>query len=231
MREVKIMIKKYFGILAVYLPILPGIVSKYLLANALTAGGFTMLSNKRLTKLYELIQSGVLPPGIFVECGVAKGGALAMMYHASKGQREIYGFDSFEGMPELSNEDEGHGKNWVGYKCSGNEGIHSALNTLKVFKVNENKIKLVKGWFEDTLPITSLDTIALLRLDNDWYASTKYCLEILYPKLAKGGVVIIDDYLTFIGCRKAVDEFRTQNEIYSPIIETEKGSEVYWIKK
>jgi hypothetical protein len=65
------------------------------------------------------------------------------------------------------------------------------------------------GWFQDTLPhdAQALGAIALLRLDADWYESTAVCLKYLYPKVAKHGVVIIDDYGHFEGCRRAVDEF------------------------
>ena len=68
---------------------------------------------------------------------------------------------------------------------------------------------IVKGWFQDTLILNQIriGPIALLRIDGDWYESTKVCLECLFDNVANGGYVIIDDYGFFPGCRKAVDEF------------------------
>jgi O-methyltransferase len=75
-----------------------------------------------------------------------------------------------------------------------------------------------------------LAPIAVLRLDNDWYKSTRFCLETLYARVVEGGLVIIDDYHTFIGCKTAVDEFRQKHGIASPMITTESCSEAYWRK-
>jgi len=71
------------------------------------------------------------------------------------------------------------------------------------------------GWFQNTIPSEHQDIgpIAILRLDGDWYASTKICLEYLFDKVVRGGVVIIDDYGTYEGCRRAVDEFIKLNRI------------------
>jgi hypothetical protein len=65
------------------------------------------------------------------------------------------------------------------------------------------------GWFQDTLRVVpdNLDAIAVLRIDGDWYESTKICLETLVPRVSPGGIVVIDDYGKWPGCRKAVDEF------------------------
>ena len=70
------------------------------------------------------------------------------------------------------------------------------------------------GWFQDTLPAVSelIKEVAILRLDGDLFASTKVCLEWLYDKVVPGGFVIVDDYGTYEGCRKAVDEFLDSRE-------------------
>jgi len=70
---------------------------------------------------------------------------------------------------------------------------------------------LVAGAVEDTLPDRAPMEIALLRLDTDWYASTKHELETLYPRLVSGGVLMLDDYGHWTGCRKAVDEYFAAN--------------------
>ena len=71
------------------------------------------------------------------------------------------------------------------------------------------------GWFQQTIPgtLSSLDKIAVLRLDGDYYESTKVCLDGLYDHVVKDGFIIIDDYGTFQGCKKAVDEFLISNDI------------------
>jgi O-methyltransferase len=75
------------------------------------------------------------------------------------------------------------------------------------------KIHFVKGMVEQTIPNSAPDKIALLRLDTDWYESTKHEMEHLFPRLSRGGVLIIDDYGHWQGARKAVDEYIKKNEI------------------
>lgn len=192
----------------------------------------TMVSDTRLWNLFDACSSPDLPGGAFVECGVAQGGCVALMSLMARGARPVWGFDSFEGMPPLQPEDEGDGQAWVGLRCSGPEGLQRARQTLRRYAVDGPTVRLIPGWFEDTLPdyLEALMPIAVLRLDNDWYKSTRYCLENLYDLVAPGGFVLVDDYHTFLGCRKAVDEFRTKRGINSPLITVESGSEAYWRK-
>lgn len=86
-----------------------------------------------------------------------------------------------------------------------------------------------KGWFQDTLPAADISEIAVLRLDGDWYASTKVCLEHLHDKVVSGGFVIIDDYGCYDGCRKAVDEFLLAHE-YKLFLNYVNKDCRYWIK-
>ena len=103
---------------------------------------------------------------------------------------------------------------------------------MKRFRVDAASVKLVPGWFEDTLAgsLDGIGPIAVLRLDNDWYKSTKYCLELLYERVVDRGYIIIDDYHTLTGCKKAVDEFRELRGIKSALVTTEIGTEAYWQK-
>ncbi len=214
------------------LRMLPKTILAHLLMCSLIYENRTMVSLRRLRNLYRLCSNPLLPGGSFVECGVARGGCIAIMSFASLGKRPVWGFDSFEGMPELTEEDEGHGQADVGLRCAGPNGLHEAQTTLKRSHVSGDWVTLVPGWFEDTLHkyILRVEPIAALRLDNDWYKSTKYCLDILYDRVVAGGLIIIDDYHTYTGCRKAVDEFRSKRRIKSPLITTESGSEIYWSK-
>jgi hypothetical protein len=202
------------------------------LIKGLKAEKRTKVNRRRLESLYAVCSNPSLPVGSFVECGVARGGCIALMAFMARRQRPVWGFDSFEGMPDLTEEDEGQGKTAVGIVESGPGGLQDAQRMLDRFRLAHESVKLVKGWFEDTLPlyVTQLEPIAVLRLDSDWYKSTRYCLEMLYDRVAPGGTIIIDDYHAFIGCRKAVDEFRLKKNDHSPLITTDARSEVRWQK-
>ncbi|MBX9783545.1 MAG: TylF/MycF family methyltransferase [Chitinophagaceae bacterium] len=175
-------------------------------------------------------------PGSLVECGVWKGGASGLMALANKQfgdrPRPLYLFDAFDDIcePDSRYDDEqlvkeikkitSSDKNEFKGELKPLTGIydkwggHGTLNESKILL--EEKIKYpghqlfyVKGWFQDTVPVwkDQIDEIAVLRLDGDWYESTKVCMEGLYPKLVKGGICIIDDYGYNKGCSKAVHEY------------------------
>jgi hypothetical protein len=163
-------------------------------------------------------------PGSLVECGVCRGGSVGMMalahlFSRPRPTRELHLFDSFEGLPEPNAELDGQAA--VAY--SGNRGsgllqpVGQCVGTLeenrqlleRTIAYPRNLIHYHVGWFQQTIPqdVRNLGDVALLRLDGDWYESTKVCLTHLYPKVVKRGVVIIDDYGCWEGCRRAVDEF------------------------
>ena len=106
------------------------------------------------------------------------------------------------------------------------------LNYLKDTGYPKNKINLIKGWFQDTLNVNKkfIKNIALLRLDGDFYESTMITLEELYPLVSKGGVVIIDDYGGFQGCKKAVDEYFDKINYHPPLIYVENSIR-YFVKQ
>ena len=194
-----------------------------LFTEQILSGGFTLVSRERLENLYNQCKKFNNTNYSFVECGVAKGGSLAMMKFASGKNNKVFGFDSFEGMPNITNEDLGDynksnpltGFGKVGDNLSG--GIDNVFNTFNKLSLNMINVLLVKGFFQDTLQIQenidNLGKIAVLRLDGDWYESTKICLEKLYDKVIDGGIIIIDDYGHFIGAKKATDEFRNKHKI------------------
>jgi O-methyltransferase len=177
-----------------------------------------------LSQAYELTTSAERDslPGSIVECGVWRGGCAAVMAAVaarSKSHRKIWLFDSFEGMPEGTKEDVGEEAKWLSRSMmNGNlapVGTNVApvddVKTLffKKLRLQEDTVKIVKGWFQNTLPKykNEIGSIAILRIDADWYESTKVCLEHLYDNVVSGGYVIIDDYGYYPGCKKAVDEF------------------------
>jgi hypothetical protein len=164
--------------------------------------------------------------GALVECGVAAGSQIAMMQRTlidNNDQRLIWGFDSFEGIPYATDKDETQpaigeiDTNKLGLLESTGVSSHSLESVLENFKRYElpiDNLNLVKGWFEETIEphADQVGDIALLRLDGDLYRSTKVCMKYLYPKLVKGGYLIIDDY-QLEGARKAIHEFINPKKI------------------
>lgn len=86
------------------------------------------------------------------------------------------------------------------------------------FDLLDENVKFLEGWFHESLPAAPIESLSLLRLDGDLYESTSIALKNLYPKLEPGGFVIIDDYNAFSFCKKAVDDYRRENEIKEEII-------------
>ena len=154
--------------------------------------------------------------GCFVECGVWKGGSIIVMLKTLQklgfSDREIYLFDTFEGMSKPTDLDVSiDDKIALDHDEAYKKETEVQLEEVKkaVFKIgyDTSKIHFVKGKVEDTLPNNKIDKIALLRLDTDYYESTKSEFEYLYPKLSVNGVLIVDDYGTWKGAKKATDEY------------------------
>jgi hypothetical protein len=169
--------------------------------------------------------------GDFVECGVWRGGNLILMQkmlNRLKNKKTIiYGYDTFTGLTMPSTIDKPHHgkynslKIWKKRKRKDHvnwcySGINSVKKNILSILGSNNNIKLIEGKVEDTLLQKSQlpKKIALLRLDTDWYKSTKTELEILYPLLSKGGALIIDDYGHWRGARKAVDEYFKNHKVF-----------------
>jgi O-methyltransferase len=169
--------------------------------------------------------------GAFVECGVWKGGSMmaaSMMLDAMQELRDIYLFDTFSGMPRgvsLDVDLEGNTEEW--YREKSDQYVHfgkgNAWNNVSLEDVKRNvahcsrgsqRFHFVEGKVEDTVPSRAPESIALLRLDTDFYESTRHELIHLYPRLVEGGVLIIDDYGHFLGARKAVDEYFSEKGLH-----------------
>ncbi len=178
---------------------------------------YTLVSDQRMAGLLAAVEyvAAAKIPGAFVECGVWRGGssmaaALAMLRLGES--RELVLFDTFEGMPEPGEHDvdfagEAAVDGWApGVKESGTSpaDVAAAMNSTGY---DMARVRLVQGLVEDTIPAEAPDPIAVLRLDTDWYESTRHELEHLFPRLSPGGVLIIDDYGHFKGARRAVDEY------------------------
>jgi O-methyltransferase len=183
----------------------------------------------RMRHLVERATSYTGRSGAFVECGVAKGASLAVLA-AYAGERTVWGFDSFEGLPEQTEGDGGDGAMFVGYSCSGERGEAAVADTFAMVGVPMDHVRLVRGWFSDTLPVTraSIGPIAILRIDADWYEGTRYVLDQLHEQVMPGGTVLVDDYESFAGCHHAVAEFLATR----PDVDLQVGAtgEGFWIK-
>ena len=201
---------------------------KMLLFNQVSE--FTMTSFQRICSIIEAIEyiSKNNVEGDIVECGVWKGGSMMTaaisLLENKDHERQLYLYDTFEGMSEPNESDISinniNAKEYLDKNKKSNHDIiwaYCELDEVKhnVFKTGypKNNVHFIKGKVEDTLPFSKHRKIALLRLDTDWYESTKCELEILFPLLVNGGVLIIDDYGYWKGCKKAVDEYFEKENI------------------
>ncbi len=191
---------------------------------------YTMTSAERIFSLIEAVRYVVKNeiPGDIVECGVWRGGSMMAtaktLLEQNTQEKDLYLFDTFEGMtkPEkidISNSNLDATKEFDNtiIDVDSSTWCRATIDDVKsnLFSVgyDKSKIHFIKGKVEDTLPLDGLKSISILRLDTDWYQSTKHELIHLFPKLSKGGVLIIDDYGFWQGARKAVDEYISENNI------------------
>lgn len=190
--------------------------------------------------------------GCIIEAGVAAGAQVIAFAYADP-NKKIYALDSYDGLPMPSNKDDQFPgirflEKWE--QAALPEPGKSLLETtgatrvpLEDFKehidrsgVYSKNIIPVKGWFENVLPTFECEPINILRLDSDLYNSTYVCLKYLYPKVIKGGCVIIDDW-ALPGCRKAVEDYLNSSEVWAPnwewgleYIKDENSTVAYWYK-
>ncbi|GIU82442.1 MAG: hypothetical protein D6687_12035 [Acidobacteria bacterium] len=195
----------------------------------------TMVPYENFVPNLELCEKFKDVEGCVVECGVWRGGMSAAMAEILGPERNYYLFDSFEGLPQAQEIDGREAIEWQSRKDAPNyfdncraeiEFAQKAMALAKVPNVN-----IVKGWFKDTLPKAEFkEPIAILRLDCDWYESTMECMENLYPKVAKGGLIIMDDYYFWEGFSKAIHDYLSKYKLPERINQW-KNSDVYYIIK
>lgn len=191
---------------------------------------YTMTTPERIASLCNAVKyiTANKIEGDFVECGVWRGGstmaAIDTLIKAGDKTREIYLYDTYEGMSEPTE----HDKVFTGtaadelMNTTAKEDPTSVWCYSAIDEVQKNvgslnypatQVHFVKGKVEDTIPQTIPQKIALLRLDTDFYESTAHELKHLFPLLVPGGVIIIDDYGHWEGARKAVDEYIADNKL------------------
>jgi O-methyltransferase len=184
----------------------------------------TMTSVERMYALYQAVRyvhaAGI--PGDIVECGVWRGGssmlAALTLDRLGDRSRRLWLYDTFEGMSEPTDMDvdaitgdrmtEGwHARREADDPVVCLADLDDVRSNMESTKYPMDRVELVQGKVEDTIPERAPETISLLRLDTDWFESTRHELEHLWPRLQPGGVLIIDDYGHWVGARNAVDEY------------------------
>ena len=187
---------------------------------------YTMTTPARIYSLVRAVEyvSARAVPGAFVECGVWRGGSMMAvaltLLRLGVTDRDLYLYDTFTGMTAPTDEDvrrsgERAADLLAEESRSSDIWAIAAIDDVReaVLSVGypEERIHFVEGPVEETLPANAPDAIALLRLDTDWYSSTKHELVHLFPRLTSGGVLILDDYGYWQGARRAVDEYLAEN--------------------
>jgi hypothetical protein len=186
-----------------------------------TMSDLTSLDNLQLCT-ETAIREGV--PGDLIETGIWKGGMPVLMRAILKAHgitdRTVWAADSFMGMPKPDPATSLLDAIW--------HFMLEPLDSLRIprdyverifskYGLLDEQVRFLEGWFSDTLPIAPIQRLAVMRLDGDWYESTRTAIESLYPKLSPGGFIIVDDYGLPLGCRDAIDEYRHRNDIDAPI--------------
>jgi O-methyltransferase len=182
---------------------------------------YTLTSPERIAALREAVRYVVRAevPGAIVECGVWRGGSMLVVLRTllelGVDDRDLYLFDTFTHMPHPGPED----VDLFGTPAADAYEAASAAEAFRYLPLEEvravlegtgyppARLHFVPGLIEDTIPAEAPEQIALCRLDTDWYRSTAHEMAHLYPRLPRGGVLLIDDYGNFMGAKKAVDEY------------------------
>jgi O-methyltransferase len=193
---------------------------------------YTMISPQRLANVREAAETVLSEklPGDFVETGVWRGGACIMMkavLAAAGVRRRVYVCDSFQGLPEIA---EGAD---APLKLHENPllavSVDQVRENFRRFGLLDGDVVFVEGWFADTMPKLrdQVEAIAVLRLDGDYYTSTREVIDQLYDKVVPGGFVIVDDYGTYQQCRDAIHDFWAERGI-APAMARVDAHCAYW---
>lgn len=195
----------------------------------------SMIGLKRMANIRacveQVLQDDV--PGDLIETGVWRGGSCIYMRAILKAHgvrdRRVWVADSFQGLPEYDGRyDEDLGAQFHTFaELAVSEA--EVRENFRRYDLLDDQVEFLVGWFSETLPSAPIESLAVLRLDGDMYASTMDALEALYDKVSPGGFVIVDDYGAVPACAKAVEDFRETRGIVSPIVPVD-WTGAYWRK-
>lgn len=184
------------------------------------ANADSMIGMKRLDNIEycfrEVVKDNI--EGDFIETGVWRGGATIFMKALLKAfnitDRKVWVADSFEGLPKPNEEKYKEDKGDIFHTYEELAiPLEKVQYNFKKYDLLDENVKFLKGWFKDTLPTAPIDKLAIIRLDGDMYESTMDGLVNLYPKLSKGGFIIIDDWGAVKACKQACLDYREQHNI------------------
>lgn len=162
---------------------------------------YTVLNAQRLTHLAEL--AATAQAGAIVECGTARGGSAAMM--ATHSSAHLWLYDTFTGLPTPTAIDGPRALDYVGANLACEDDVHAAMQTVDVPR---SRYTIRAGMFNDTfVDNDGPASVALLHIDADWYASVHFSLRHWYPRVVSGGVIVLDDFGFWEGCRAALYDF------------------------
>jgi hypothetical protein len=177
-----------------------------------------------------------LADGCIIECGTWRGGMAAGLMSIGGRARYYHFFDSFLGLPAPGARDGAEALRW-GADTSGPRYFNNCTATLDEFlevvskvDVPAEQVTVHAGWFEETFPSCNVSAVAVLRVDVDWYDSTRLCLERFWDLLLPGALIVIDDYYDWEGCRKAVHDFLAGKQACEAIRQSPFGRVCYVIK-
>jgi hypothetical protein len=157
-------------------------------------------------------------PGCVIECGTWRGGMLFGLMDLCPDVREFHCFDSFQGLPPAEAidgaaavEQQRQGALIANNNTASRDEFEAGLRRHQSHRLEQ--VSVHEGWFEDTLESFKPERpISVLRLDGDWYASTRVVLERLYDHVPRGGIILIDDYMHWVGCSRAVHDFLSERQ-------------------
>lgn len=184
-----------------------------------TEFSYTLVGRKRLDHLQACVESVLNEniPGDFLEAGAWRGGCCILMRAVLAAHevtdRRVWVADSFEGLPASRHEADRPYEMDAGRLPVLAVSESAARENFRRFKLLDDQVRFLPGWFKDTLPGAATGALALLRIDCDLYESTRTVLEQLYARVSPGGWVVIDDYGMLPPCKQAVDEFRANRGI------------------
>lgn len=161
----------------------------------------TIVQPNNIQMLSQIVNHCVALDGDFWECGVYEGGTAALIHSLIPNNRNLFLFDSFEGLPQETEYDNIHKKGDFSA-----EGMYDRVST---YFLPYNNVNVIKGWIPNSFSNFTESKICFLHLDLDLYEGYKHTLEFVWPRLVSGGIVAMDDYnaTTCLGAKKAVDDF------------------------
>ncbi len=186
---------------------------------------YTMISRYTYLNNLSLVEEHRSVAGCVIECGVWRGGMIAGIAELLGSDRHYVLFDSFQGLPPARQIDGPGALAWQADTGKptyyDNCAAPASFATDAMRLAGARRVSIHAGWFQDTLRgYAPPAPIAILRLDGDWYDSTMVCLEALFPHLAPDGVVIVDDYSAWDGCRRAVNDYLYQHKSAARILQS-----------